>query len=98
MILIQKNQNRPIVIHDERIVMKEDLPRTRAMVGTVPSVPFTSAGINYYYMRSFVELKAEGDWLQPWDLNQSTGMRTYRASFEGKEQYTPKMIATRDDI
>ena len=98
MFLIQKEQNRPIIIHDERIIMKESSPRTRAKVGTAPTAPYTSSGIEYYWMRSFVELIAEGDWLVPWDLNQPAGARTYKASFEGKEQYTPRMVATRDDL
>jgi hypothetical protein len=92
MVLIQKYENRPLIIHDQRIVMKEAGGRTRALVAPVTGIPYVSAGISYYWMRSFLELTTEEDFIKP------LGQNAYRVTFMGKELYTPKMQPIRDDL
>lgn len=92
MSLIQNWENRPLVIHDQRIVMKEAGGRSRALVAAVTGIPYQSAGISYYWMRSFLELATEQDFIKP------IGQGSYRATFTGKELYTPKMQPVRDDL
>jgi hypothetical protein len=92
MVMIQTWENRPLIIHDQRIVMKEPVGRTRALVAPVTGIPYVSAGISYYWMRSFVELATEQDFIKP------IGQGLYRATFAGKELYTPKMQPVRDDL